>query len=327
MQTDVHDQETDCATVYRFALRTGSIPCLETLATTLAITLPDLRAAVELLVERRLLRRDGVSFIPVDPEIAAAILVSPMEREIQQNREHIARIRARTDVFRQDYVDSVQPLAGDDMAAQRMGGSELCGYLLAAAQNCRSEVLVLLSGGHEREAFGDFLQLCRYLAERAVPIRVVCQHRGRADLAVRTRLKALTDLGAEIRTVTYVPRSAVVLDRRSALLFGGDATEITANRIGRVDVVGFLLDMFDHMWDLATPMASHRSGYDEVSDDLQRTLSSMMAKGFTDEVLARKLGLSVRTCRRHIATLMRDLGAVSRFQAGVLASRREMVDD
>jgi len=51
-----------------------------------------------------------------------------------------------------------------------------------------------------------------------------------------------------------------------------------------------------------------------------------MARGFTDEVLARKLGMSLRTCRRHIAALMHDLDAVSRFQAGVRASRASLVD-
>jgi hypothetical protein len=32
--------------------------------------------------------------------------------------------------------------------------------------------------------------------------------------------------------------------------------------------------------------------------------------------------MSVRTCRRHIAALLQNLDAVSRFQAGVLAASR-----
>jgi hypothetical protein len=32
--------------------------------------------------------------------------------------------------------------------------------------------------------------------------------------------------------------------------------------------------------------------------------------------------MSVRTCRRHIAALLRNLGSVSRFQAGVQAAQR-----
>jgi DNA-binding NarL/FixJ family response regulator len=35
--------------------------------------------------------------------------------------------------------------------------------------------------------------------------------------------------------------------------------------------------------------------------------------------------MSLRTCRRHIAALMRDLDAVSRFQAGVRAGQASLV--
>ena len=41
-----------------------------------------------------------------------------------------------------------------------------------------------------------------------------------------------------------------------------------------------------------------------------------------DEQIARALGMSVRTVRRRVADLMDELGADSRFQAGVEAVRR-----
>jgi DNA-binding NarL/FixJ family response regulator len=91
-------------------------------------------------------------------------------------------------------------------------------------------------------------------------------------------------------------------------------------------MVQFLVDVFDHLWDGATAVDCHDTGYAEVADDLQQTIAGLMAKGYTDEVLARKLGMSVRTCRRHIASLMRELDAVSRFQAGVRAGRRQLVE-
>ncbi|WP_296139135.1 helix-turn-helix transcriptional regulator [uncultured Tessaracoccus sp.] len=46
-----------------------------------------------------------------------------------------------------------------------------------------------------------------------------------------------------------------------------------------------------------------------------------LASGGTDAIAARELGISERQFRRHVASLMRDLGATSRFQAGVIASR------
>lgn len=47
----------------------------------------------------------------------------------------------------------------------------------------------------------------------------------------------------------------------------------------------------------------------------------MLSEGHTDAVAARLLGLSERQFRRRVSQLMQELGAESRFQAGVLASR------
>ena len=51
-------------------------------------------------------------------------------------------------------------------------------------------------------------------------------------------------------------------------------------------------------------------------------LLALMAAGLKDEVVARQLGLSLRTVRRRIARLMDELGADTRFQAGIEAARR-----
>ncbi len=56
--------------------------------------------------------------------------------------------------------------------------------------------------------------------------------------------------------------------------------------------------------------------------DLRRFLLQQLAVGAHDEQIARKLGISLRTVRRRVADLMRELGADTRFQAGVEAARR-----
>ncbi|MFJ5049495.1 DNA-binding response regulator [Streptomyces sp. NPDC088719] len=53
----------------------------------------------------------------------------------------------------------------------------------------------------------------------------------------------------------------------------------------------------------------------------RRVLVSMCTVG-KDEAGARKLGVSVRTYRRHVADLMQTLGAASRAQAALLARER-----
>lgn len=316
------------APVYRLALREGVLPGVEATAEHLALPVAAVRAAVAALVDGRLLRPGGHlgALVPVDPDVAASLLISPMEREIYQRHELIAQIRDRTESLREEYARTGPSSEAPVPVQSVVGALEVRGCLRVAAEACRNEVLVLLSGAQDGDDLEDVARLCALLGARGVEIRIVCPHRSRADLTQRTRIKDLAGAGAQVRTVSHVPRGAVVLDRSVALLLGSErGGEAAASRVQDADVVAFLLDTFDHLWDGATTLDSFDSGYAEVADDLQQTIAALMAKGFTDEVLARKLGMSVRTCRRHIAALLKDLDAVSRFQAGVQAARRDIV--
>ncbi|SBU94087.1 Response regulator containing a CheY-like receiver domain and an HTH DNA-binding domain [Streptomyces sp. Ncost-T6T-1] len=61
----------------------------------------------------------------------------------------------------------------------------------------------------------------------------------------------------------------------------------------------------------------------------QRTLEVLrqLAQGATDEAAARELGMALRTYRRVVARIMKQLQARSRFQAGVMAARQVWVSN
>jgi DNA-binding CsgD family transcriptional regulator/sugar-specific transcriptional regulator TrmB len=309
--------------VYRYAARKGAIETLEVAAADLGIGMREMNAAVAHLVDNRLLMsRDGSGrrFVPVDPEVAAASLVSSVEREIYQRRELIDQIRERINVFRQDYTGTA---AAPSAIEYLVGSMEVSGFLKTASDSCRDEVLVLQANMGDAE---ELSQAYSPLLGRGITVRIICQHRNRADLTTRMRMKKLTDAGASVSTVSHIPRSAVVFDRSLVVLFGLSDGETNVARVHNHGVAQFLLDLFNHLWETATPLEGAEAGYANVADDLQQAIAALMAKGYTDEVVARKLGMSVRSCRRHIATLMRDLDATSRFQAGVQAARKFMAD-
>lgn len=56
-------------------------------------------------------------------------------------------------------------------------------------------------------------------------------------------------------------------------------------------------------------------------DAYQRALVQALVLGNTDDIVARRLGISPRTFRRRLATLMTRLGCTSRFQTGAQAVR------
>ncbi|WP_143672688.1 helix-turn-helix domain-containing protein, partial [Streptomyces sp. b94] len=50
----------------------------------------------------------------------------------------------------------------------------------------------------------------------------------------------------------------------------------------------------------------------------QHSIARLLAAGHVDDDIARRMGISVRTCRSHIARLMQTLGATSRTHLGAL---------
>jgi DNA-binding CsgD family transcriptional regulator len=311
--------------VYRYAARKGAIDTVDVVAGDLGIGEQEVDLAVRYLVESHLLRRDascGNRLVPVDPEIAAASLVSRVEREIYQRREQIDQIRERITAFCQDLPGADRESPSFLSVDYLVGAMEVRGFLKMASDACRDEVLVLLSSNDEGGEWNLLASAYLPLLGKGITVRIICQHRNRADLATRMNLKRLIDAGAAVRTVSYVPRAAAVFDRSLAVLFGPSGEQPGVIRVTNYSVVRFLLDLFSHSWDAATPLDGAEAGYAGAADDLQRTIASLMAEGYTDEVIARKLDMSVRTCRRHIAALLRDLGSISRFQAGVRAARR-----
>jgi hypothetical protein len=318
------------AMLYRYAVHRGEVGPLEPVAAELGLSVPALFLAATRLVELQLLRTDaaaGDRLVPVEPEIAAARLVTPLERAMYQRREQADQLRDRISAIARPAAVT----AGDGPvgAIDSLDGAvEIRGLFKLAAEVCRQELVVLQPSHDQEDLLDELLSPCYGVLDREVTVRVVCPHRSRTGFATRARAKRLIGDGAQIRTLSQVPQAAVVFDHALAVMITlPDAgREPTARRVRDVNVVRFLVDLFDQLWESATPFTAAEPGYADAADDLQQSLARLMAQGLTDEVVARRLGMSVRTCRRHIAGLLRDLDAVSRFQAGVQAAGRFTVD-
>ncbi|MCP3760519.1 hypothetical protein [Streptomyces sp. TBY4] len=311
--------------VYCYAAQTGEIRSLEGAAAALGLPLHEVFAAVTRLMELRLLRTDGTEggrLVPVDAEYAASQLVSPIERAIYENWERLDRLRDSIAAVTRPPGRSGEPVGA---IARVEGPAQIRGLLKLAADVCREEVVVLRGSHGDEETVDELLEACYSVLNRDISVRVICPHRNRASFATRAKARRLVEGGAQIRTISQVPQAGVVFDRSMAVVLdlSEDGTAPpTARRVRDDGVVRFLVDLFDQLWDGASPFEAIEPGYSDVVDDLHQSIARLMAQGYTDEVVARRLGMSVRTCRRHIAALLRDLDAVSRFQAGVQAAHR-----
>ncbi|GIH75796.1 helix-turn-helix transcriptional regulator [Planobispora longispora] len=138
---------------------------------------------------------------------------------------------------------------------------------------------------------------------------------------IRDKLVEFEQAGAMVRTLPSVPSWFLVAGSDTAGMpaqWGGALAENAYNfyLVRAAVVVAALRTLFEELWARAAPLPWSRS-----ADAAVRVLR-LAAQGVGDEMIARKLGISVRTVRARFAEAMAELGAQSRFQAGVEAARR-----
>ncbi len=133
-------------------------------------------------------------------------------------------------------------------------------------------------------------------------------------------IERLDRAGAEVRITSVPVNQTIVIDRRVAILAGdpvpGDAR--TYSIVTDPGVIDGLLSLYRVAWQGATELAVAAVDLADVRAVAPQILGALRS-GATDESAARALGMSVRTYRRRVASLMSAIGAESRFQAGVRA--------
>jgi DNA-binding CsgD family transcriptional regulator len=138
---------------------------------------------------------------------------------------------------------------------------------------------------------------------------------------VRDQLTRLVETGGRVRTLDRVPSWFMTAGDEVAGLpahWGGNLPDHAYHfyLVRTPVVVGVLRTLFGELWSRAVPLLRGRRG-----EGMMQVLR-LAAQGMSDESIARQLGVSVRTVRGRFADAMTELGAQSRFHAGVEAARR-----
>ncbi|MGW6309682.1 DNA-binding response regulator [Streptomyces niveus] len=142
-----------------------------------------------------------------------------------------------------------------------------------------------------------------------------------ADEEARAHLRQVRGAGALVRiSGSRLPHETILIDRRVMILAG---RETSAGREYTVTTSRTLVDgvhsMFRALWDTAADLETYLRGDVPHLDAQSRAILGELASGRTDTSAAKRLGVSLRTYRRRVASLMTDLESDSRFQAGVRA--------
>ncbi|MFE9443031.1 hypothetical protein ACFYO2_29485 [Streptomyces sp. NPDC006602] len=201
---------------------------------------------------------------------------------------------------------------------QSLADEEVQGFVAQVAGTVSGPVLEMRPGaGMRPEALRDLPELGAELFERDTELHMLCQHVTRFDPELRGELGLVEEQGGLVRTMETLPGWFLVLSDSLALVPAVEGGGVCVVRDPAM--VGVLQSVFTDYWLRARPFSQggwRGARLEDVSQEVNAVIIRMLCTGAKDELVAKRLGMSVRTLRRRIADMLGGLGAASRFQAG-----------
>ena len=245
------------------------------------------------------------------PTWAPAAPAEALENLVLDQEERVRALRAQVDEL---------------VAAHRGGSAGEVVVPIRGRQAIRERWQRLQAGARERLSLLDRPpHVQRYdpgtelpMLSRRVTTRVIYERRSLVEPDALDQVRRLASAGEQARVSGELPHKLAIADDRWALLPVSHGTELDDALLVRPStLLDALVATFELLWARAVPLA----GATEPAGADGR-LVALLAAGFTDDAIARQLGVSPRTVQRRVSELMADLGARNRFQAGIqLASR------
>ncbi len=315
--------------VYEWCLRRDGFS-IEDIAQTFGFDLDRSKEIVENLLELHLIRaapRRESWFLPEDPDVAYSQVLTPRELDLLERKVAIGHLR--TDLARLSLLFRSSKFAGQAAnAVETVKLPEAVKSLLSEATANASREVVFMRPETERPAAEREEEQAKdfQLLERGVQLRILYQHTARFDLPTREHAENLLAAGAEIRTAGALFSRLTIFDRATAFIPSSD-DEDGALVVQEHSLIKFLQSCFEHAWATAKKFDTGRAQIDAISQETKKEIVKMLISGAKDEAIARRLGVSVRTCRKHIGQLMLMFGATSRFQFGYLVKEANLEED
>ncbi|MEU8625048.1 LuxR C-terminal-related transcriptional regulator [Streptomyces sp. NPDC048669] len=278
------------------------------------------REALDRLADLTLLRPslavDG-SLRPVAPQVGLEALLARQEDQLAVQRQALAVSKAVVALSLADC--RVQPYAPSPTMERLVGADVIHTRIEVLSHDTHSEFLTVMPVAAQPQNCLDARRSTdRSVLERGGRVATLFHDSVHDDPAASDYAAWLTELGGGVRTAAALPPRLLVMDRRVAVVpLDPDDPECGALCTTEPGFVAALVAVFEHAWATAVPPSPRRSQLTPMEREVLRLLGT----GLTDEVVGRCLGISLRTVRRHMSTLMQRLDARSRFEAGIKAAR------
>ncbi|MFJ8753984.1 LuxR C-terminal-related transcriptional regulator [Streptomyces sp. NPDC102441] len=260
---------------------------------------------------------------PVPPSAALASMLQPITRELDE-RVQLAAALSRT-LTPLTAVASADP----DLAITVLEGKPAIEAALYEESASVTEQVLTAQPGSDRPRQGmqRGITNARTAIGRGARLRHIYQHPARYSTTVRDYLDQISPEDLQVRTTEQTVERLIIFDRAVAFIPAAPDRR-SALRIRHPALVSYLIQVYEVLWAQATPITQHLPAPTPGAQvtAVQQSIARLLSEGHVDDVVARRLGISVRTCRSHIARLMQALGATSRTHLGVLIVRSGIVE-
>ncbi|MFD7321976.1 LuxR C-terminal-related transcriptional regulator [Streptomyces sp. NPDC059875] len=265
----------------------------------------------------------------VDPDVALVRLLQCERDRLESRLAETSRAQV-----------TLETLAGPFLRAGAAPRSEVEVEIVSDPHRIRQElaglgdavlgsVHSLHTGSVRREDMAGELERDRRWIARGVRVRAVYSRRISSVPDMAQHLEERAALGVEVRFSPVVPMNMVLADENFALLPTDAHDPGSAAILARgPGLVRSYLALYEYCWHAATRHGDEdkpEHDGDGLSEQ-QRVALRMLASGIKDEQIAKNLGVSLRTVSRLLSEVMQELGAASRFEAGVKAARLGLLD-
>ena len=262
-------------------------------------------------------------FAAVMPDIAASELIAAQESQLERLREYAHQLaaanRARSGTHHPaELIEVVEGAANVRKAFVRL------------QRDARTEMRIFDKPPYTAEQPEGNPEEYRLLGEGRVRYRTLYERAGLTQPDRMAEVWTGIRRGERARVTGSLPMKMALCDSRLALIpvsTYGPHAEQASYLVHPSSMLDALSELFEARWEKAVPLNQRPvpDHEEQILTDADRDLLGLLAAGTTDETIARTLGWSVRTVRRHIHRIMTLTGAETRFQAGMQASRRGWV--
>ncbi len=289
----------------------------------LGFTLRDIDAAMEVLIQRKLLSEQsgsGDSFVAVSPDVALADLVDADERAVQDLKTRISARRRELSTLVPTYLEARKSVLTSSSVETLEDPHLIHRVLIDYGRDVTEKVLIAQPGqGSTADVQEENVRKDLELLGQGVERKTLYDISTRDHVPTRKAVAAITAGGGQFGALPRVPLRMLIFDRKLALIARQlDPDDKAALVVRDPHLIHIFTQLFEFAWELSEPFLIDETSPSPLNNTQQAILKGLAA-GHSDEVIARRLDINVRTCRRHIAWMLETLKAETRFQAGIKA--------